>query len=370
MLANEPTWTPERIELLKNRFEAGLTCREIACDIGVSRNAVIGKLSRLNLTRDKAGNAPLASKSKPKSTATRHRREPAPKLRYHLLKALRAEPLPPSKEEQIHNGHCCSLFELSNERAASPTASPHGSAANREFLHRRHAILRGLRWRSELPLQARGQVLFGVLRRNPQVGKITLRAGVCHAFEHEEAARQIRIAHVGGVRQILPEMLNMKQPALGAGGADPLFGDCKLAHHPPKFERRAVMFQQDARRLAGVAGRVELLVLIGKPIRIDRKQDVDLVAEMPVEGLRRVTGPPRDPVRLRRVEAALLEFLPRRAHECCAGGRGIPPEADFPQFVIRRSAHFVRNSGTSRARSTCPSSPQCLICVPRLGIHI
>ena len=53
MLANEPTWTVERIELLKNRFEAGLTCREIACDIGVSRNAVIGKLSRLSLTRDK-----------------------------------------------------------------------------------------------------------------------------------------------------------------------------------------------------------------------------------------------------------------------------------------------------------------------------
>jgi len=39
MLANEPTWTVERIELLKNRFEAGLTCREIACDIGVSRKA-------------------------------------------------------------------------------------------------------------------------------------------------------------------------------------------------------------------------------------------------------------------------------------------------------------------------------------------
>ncbi len=58
MLANEPTWTVERIELLKNRFEAGLTCREIACDIGVSRNAVIGKLSRLNLTRDKRGDAP------------------------------------------------------------------------------------------------------------------------------------------------------------------------------------------------------------------------------------------------------------------------------------------------------------------------
>ena len=43
----------ERVELLKSHFAAGLSCREIANEIGVSRNAVIGKLSRLNLTREK-----------------------------------------------------------------------------------------------------------------------------------------------------------------------------------------------------------------------------------------------------------------------------------------------------------------------------
>ena len=57
MRANHPTWTDERIELLKTSFAAGLTCREIAGEIGVSRNAVIGKLSRLNLTRESAGKA-------------------------------------------------------------------------------------------------------------------------------------------------------------------------------------------------------------------------------------------------------------------------------------------------------------------------
>ena len=51
MLTNEPTWTAERVELLKSRFEAGLSCREIAGEIGVSRNAVIGKLSRLKIGR-------------------------------------------------------------------------------------------------------------------------------------------------------------------------------------------------------------------------------------------------------------------------------------------------------------------------------
>ena len=70
-----PTWTNERIELLKQHFEAGLSCREIAADIGVSRNAVIGKLSRLNLTRGRSvderrlqdrASAPRAPKAVPR----------------------------------------------------------------------------------------------------------------------------------------------------------------------------------------------------------------------------------------------------------------------------------------------------------------
>jgi len=119
-----PTWTVERLELLKVHFDAGLSCREIAAEIGVSRNAVIGKLSRLSLTRDKAGNEPLVRKSKTKDKPARQRREPVPKLRYQLIKALRAEPQPAKDGEPIHNGHCCSLFELSKERCRWPISTP------------------------------------------------------------------------------------------------------------------------------------------------------------------------------------------------------------------------------------------------------
>ena len=45
------TWTEERVALLKARVDAGLTCAQIAREIGVSRNAVIGKVSRLGLSR-------------------------------------------------------------------------------------------------------------------------------------------------------------------------------------------------------------------------------------------------------------------------------------------------------------------------------
>jgi len=118
--AVRPTWTDQRLELLKSHFEAGLSCREIAAAIGVSRNAVIGKLSRLNLRRDKAGNEPLLRKSK----ARRDRKAPVPRLRYRLLKALQAAPPPAIENAPIHNGHCCTLFELSDARCRWPISTP------------------------------------------------------------------------------------------------------------------------------------------------------------------------------------------------------------------------------------------------------
>jgi GcrA cell cycle regulator len=121
MFANEPTWTDERVELLKRRFEAGLSCRQIADDIGVSRNAVIGKLSRLNLTREKARDA---RRPAPKAAAKGHRPGTGPRLRYQMLRALYAEPQPAADDEPIHNGHCCSLLELSDARCRWPISTP------------------------------------------------------------------------------------------------------------------------------------------------------------------------------------------------------------------------------------------------------
>jgi GcrA cell cycle regulator len=122
MLANEPTWTPERVELLKSRFEAGLSCREIAGDIGVSRNAVIGKLSRLNLTSETSG---AARRPPRKNAAKADRPRTAARLRHQMLLTLQAEPQPAADEEPIHNGHCCSLLELSEQRCRWPIGTPH-----------------------------------------------------------------------------------------------------------------------------------------------------------------------------------------------------------------------------------------------------
>jgi GcrA cell cycle regulator len=116
MSAIQPTWTTERIELLKTHFADGLTCREIAERIGVSRNAVIGKISRLNLTRETAGPAR-------KKAAGDGRKRAGPILRRQILRAVPVDEAP-APEAPIANGHRCSLFELSDETCRWPLSTP------------------------------------------------------------------------------------------------------------------------------------------------------------------------------------------------------------------------------------------------------
>jgi GcrA cell cycle regulator len=121
MPANAPTWTTERLERLKSCFEAGLSCREIAVDIGVSRNAIIGKLSRLNLTREKTGEArPPAQRDAAKGP----RRESRPRQQYRLLQALYTAPQPAIDDVPIPHAQCCSLMELNEARCRWPISTP------------------------------------------------------------------------------------------------------------------------------------------------------------------------------------------------------------------------------------------------------
>jgi GcrA cell cycle regulator len=116
MSAIQPTWTTERIELLKIHFSAGLTCREIAERIGVSRNAVIGKLSRLNLNRERAG-------PPRKKTTGEGRKRAGLALRRQILRAVAVDEAP-AAETPIANGHRCSLFELSKQTCRWPLSTP------------------------------------------------------------------------------------------------------------------------------------------------------------------------------------------------------------------------------------------------------
>src|SRR5437016_7554258 len=115
MFATEPTWTAERIELLISGFQAGLSCSQIAADIGVSRNAVIGKLSRLNMSRTDGVARRLPEQMRP-PRALRPRRASQRQLLRALPPALPAEPEPSGE-------HACSLLELSEENCRWPISN-------------------------------------------------------------------------------------------------------------------------------------------------------------------------------------------------------------------------------------------------------
>jgi len=116
MLFIGPTWTTERVELLKTHFDAGLSCREIANEIGVSRNAVIGKLSRLGLTRGELFSEPRPPKKQRAGKSV-------PRLQFQMLRTV-YENGEPVLATPVVSEHRCSLFELSEQRCRWPISTP------------------------------------------------------------------------------------------------------------------------------------------------------------------------------------------------------------------------------------------------------
>jgi GcrA cell cycle regulator len=125
------TWTDERIVLLKALFERGCTCREMAYEIGVSRNAVIGKLARLSLTRGRSARVPRAER---RADATPQRARGARQLQILLKESVEcggAGALPVVDALSIPQGPGCSLLELGADTCRWPIGD--ADAAHTKF---------------------------------------------------------------------------------------------------------------------------------------------------------------------------------------------------------------------------------------------
>jgi GcrA cell cycle regulator len=117
MSATSPTWTPDRIEELKRLHEAGYTCSQIAREIDVTRNAVIGKISRLGLTRppgEVVGRSRSPNPQQPRARRTQHR----------IFNLLRAQMQSRAEDDCISDAPRTSLFELSPQNCRWPIGSP------------------------------------------------------------------------------------------------------------------------------------------------------------------------------------------------------------------------------------------------------
>jgi GcrA cell cycle regulator len=125
------TWTDERVELLKRLWTDGLSASQIANQLGgVSRNAVIGKVHRLN----------LSGRAKPASSTPRPRkpRPAAPHrppgrtfvsgntaLKVHAQPAPRRAPAPvPIEDIVVPISLNVSLLSLSDQMCKWPVGDP------------------------------------------------------------------------------------------------------------------------------------------------------------------------------------------------------------------------------------------------------
>ena len=115
------TWTTERIEQLRHCVVTGLTCSEIAAEIGVSRNAVIGKIHRLGLSTGRPAGAPA------QSCPPRAGRPRAPSQRRLLRLVSLQTPdggAPIALGAPVESVHPCALVELAERTCRWPLGDP------------------------------------------------------------------------------------------------------------------------------------------------------------------------------------------------------------------------------------------------------
>lgn len=127
-------WTEQRDDRLRELWIAGWAARDIAADIGgVSRNAVIGRSHRLNLTsRRKVAVRPKPNKSKSDGSATGlvqlQRLNALRQVRQvitgsaHINALPPAQPLPPPPiiDNDIRHSQRCTVLTLTNSTCRWP----------------------------------------------------------------------------------------------------------------------------------------------------------------------------------------------------------------------------------------------------------
>jgi len=115
------TWTAERVEQLRHCVVTGLTCSEIAAEIGVSRNAVIGKIHRLGLSSGRPAGAP-AQGYPPRASRPR---VPTQRRLLRLAYAATADGGEPIVlGAAVNSAHPCSLAELAEHKCRWPIGDP------------------------------------------------------------------------------------------------------------------------------------------------------------------------------------------------------------------------------------------------------
>ena len=142
------TWTPERVEQLRTYVATGLSCSEIAAEIGVTRNAVIGKIHRLGLAPGRPASGTVSGSAHEHVPRARH---PRPSSQRQLLRLIFADRASPDRTTNanptnvaatasVESTRPCSLLEL----AACNCRWPVSNASATAFVFCGNDAVRGL----------------------------------------------------------------------------------------------------------------------------------------------------------------------------------------------------------------------------------
>ena len=116
-------WTAERLDKVRELRDQGLSAAQIAEQIGhgLTRNAVIGKLSRLNLTR-----GPKREERRNDGQRNGGARivKAVPRLQYEMLATIYGEQDARLAYEPIDDANRCSLLDLTENRCRWPISTP------------------------------------------------------------------------------------------------------------------------------------------------------------------------------------------------------------------------------------------------------
>jgi GcrA cell cycle regulator len=125
------TWNPERVAQLRSFVGAGMTCSQIAAEIGVSRNAVIGKIHRLGLGPGR----PVAALGRVCPPRTQRPRVLSQRrtLRLIATDAAHIADHTSVEAEPARGAQSCSLLELGQSSCRWPVSERHGHAADFVF---------------------------------------------------------------------------------------------------------------------------------------------------------------------------------------------------------------------------------------------
>ena len=126
------TWNPERVAQLRAFIGAGLTCSQIAAEIGVTRNAVIGKIHRLGLGPGRPAAAP--GRACPPRTRRPRLASQRQLLRLITAGAPRAADGTISEAISVDSVQCCSLLELEQGKCRWPVSERASNGSGADFV--------------------------------------------------------------------------------------------------------------------------------------------------------------------------------------------------------------------------------------------